>query len=112
MDHERLVRKAQKGDVDALVELTRRFQHFAFGSALTQVRDFQQAEDIVQEAFLAAWSGLTTLAEPSAFPGWLRGIVRHHAFRALRRKQLHTVSLNEAEDVPSDDPSAERVLEQ
>ncbi|WP_426534354.1 RNA polymerase sigma factor [Bradyrhizobium sp. McL0615] len=69
MDHERLVRKAQKGDVDAFVELTRRFQHFAFGSALAQVHDFQQAEDIVQEAFVAAWSGLATLAEPSAFPG-------------------------------------------
>jgi hypothetical protein len=40
MDHERLVREAQKGDVDAFVELTRRFQHFAFGSALAQVRDF------------------------------------------------------------------------
>ena len=88
MDHERLVRKAQKGDVDAFVELTRRFQHFAFGSALTQVRDFQQAEDIVQEAFLAAWSGLTTLAEPSAFPGWLRGIVRHHAFRAREERRV------------------------
>jgi RNA polymerase sigma factor (sigma-70 family) len=112
MDHELLVRKAQKGDVDAFVELTRRFQHFAFGSALAQVHDFQQAEDIVQEAFVAAWSGLTTLAEPSAFPGWLRGIVRHHAFRVLRRKQLHTVPLTEGEDAPSDDPSAERILEQ
>jgi RNA polymerase sigma factor (sigma-70 family) len=112
MDHERLVRKAQKGDVDAFVELTRRFQHFAFGSALAQIRDFQQAEDIVQEAFVAAWSGLPTLAEPSAFPGWLRGIVRHHAFRVLRRKQLHAVPLTEGEDVPSDDPSAERILEQ
>jgi RNA polymerase sigma factor (sigma-70 family) len=112
MDHEQLVRKAQKGDVDAFVELTRRFQHFAFGSALAQVRDFQQAEDIVQEAFMAAWSALTTLAEPSAFPGWLRGIVRHHAFRVLRRKQLHAVPLTEGEDVPSDDPSAERILEQ
>jgi RNA polymerase sigma factor (sigma-70 family) len=112
MDHERLVLKAQKGDVNAFVELTRRFQHFAFGSALAQIRDFQQAEDIVQEAFLAAWSALPTLAEPSAFPGWLRGIVRHHAFRVLRRKQLHAVPLTEGEDVPSDDPSAERILEQ
>jgi len=112
MDHERLVRKAQKGDVAAFVELTRRFQHFAFGSALAQVHDFQRAEDIVQDAFMAAWSALPTLAEPSAFPGWLRGIVRHHAFRVLRRKQLHVVPLTEGEDVPSDDPSAERILEQ
>ncbi len=69
MDQERLVRKAQKGDVDAFVELTRRFQHFAFGSALAQVRDFQQAEDIVQEAFVAAWSAL-----PAHFPAGFEGL--------------------------------------
>src|SRR5712671_5798743 len=102
MEHEQLVRKAQVGDVAAFVELTRRFQHFAFGSALAMVRDFQQAEDVVQEAFVAAWKALPTLAEPAAFPGWLRGIVRHHAFRVLRRKQLQAVPLTEAEDMPSD----------
>ena len=74
MDHEQLARRAAKGDVSAFVELTRRFQHFAFGSALALVHDFQQAEDVVQEAFVAAWKALPTLAEPAAFPGWLRGI--------------------------------------
>src|SRR3979490_2507843 len=106
MDHEQLVRRASAGDVRAFVDLTRRFQHSAFGSALALVRDFQQAEDIVQEAFVAAWTALPTLAEPAAFPGWLRGIVRHHAFRVLRRKQLQAVPLTEAEDMPSDDPPA------
>jgi RNA polymerase sigma-70 factor (ECF subfamily) len=72
MDHEQPVRKARAGDVGAFVELTRRFQHFAFGSALAVVRDFQQAEDVVQEAFVAAWAALPTLTEPAAFPGWLR----------------------------------------
>src|SRR6202163_454700 len=112
MDHEPLVRRAAQGDVGAFVELTRRFQHFAFGSALALVRDFQQAEDVVQEAFVAAWKALPTLAEPAAFPGWLRGIVRHHAFRVLRRKQLHAVPLTEADDVPSDEPPADHILEQ
>ena len=94
MDHELLVRKAQKGDVDAFVDLTRRFQLFAFGLALAHVGDFQKAEDIVQEAFVAAWLALPTLAEPAAFPGWLRGIVRDHAFRVLRWKLVHTVPLD------------------
>jgi RNA polymerase sigma factor (sigma-70 family) len=112
MDHEPLVRRAAQGDVSAFVELTRLFQHFAFGSALAMVRDFQQAEDVVQEAFVAAWKALPTLAEPAAFPGWLRGIVRHHAFRVLRRKQLHAVPLTEAEELPSDDSPADHILEQ
>ena len=112
MDPEHLVQRACQGDVDAFVTLTQRYQRAAFGSALALVRDFQQAEDVVQEAFLAAWSGLPTLADPAAFPGWLRGIVRHHAFRSLRRRQLETLPLGEANDVASDAPAADRRLEQ
>jgi hypothetical protein len=61
-DLEQLVHIAAKGDPNAFVELTRRFQHFAFGSALALLGDFQQAEDSVREAFLAAWSGLPSLS--------------------------------------------------
>jgi RNA polymerase sigma-70 factor (ECF subfamily) len=111
MDHDNLVRSAAAGDVTAFVELTRRFQHFAFGSALALVRDFQQAEDVVQEAFVAAWSALPDLADPGAFPGWLRGIVRHHAFRMLRRKDL-TLPLSEADQIASEEPGPERRIEQ
>ena len=99
MDHERLVRLAAGGDVGAFVELTRHFRHFAFGSALALIHDFQRAEDVVQEAFLAAWIALPRLADPAAFPGWLRGIVRHHAFRLLRGKRLQVLPLSEAAQV-------------
>src|SRR5207253_5824357 len=112
MDHEQLVRRASEGDVKAFVDLTRRFQHFAFGSALAEVRDFQQAEDVVQEAFVAAWSGLPSLADPAAFPGWLRGIVRHHAFRVLRRKSRPALPLENASDVPSEEPSPDHAVDQ
>ena len=101
-DLEQLVRIAATGDVNAFVELTRRFQHFAFGSALALLGDFHRAEDIVQEAFLAAWSALPSLSDPAAFPGWLRGIVRHQAFRALRKRQFETVPLESAEIVPTE----------
>jgi DNA-directed RNA polymerase specialized sigma24 family protein len=88
MDLESLVRAAAGGDLDAFAELTRRFQHMAFGYALSFVRDLGQAEDVVQEAFIAAWHALPTLADPAAFAGWLRGIVRHRAHRVLRRQKL------------------------
>lgn len=51
MELEALIRQARGGDVKAFMELTRRFQHAAYGSALTLMRDFQSAEDVVQEAF-------------------------------------------------------------
>src|SRR5258705_13256119 len=111
MDYEQQVRRASGGDVKAFVDLTQQFQHMAFGAALALVNDFHQAEDVVQEAFVAAWSGLPSLADPAAFPGWLRGIVRHHAFRVLRRKQLSAVPLADAKEGPDEEPLPDQILD-
>ena len=43
MDLETTVRAATEGDLDAFAEVTRRFQHMAFGYALSLVRDLGQA---------------------------------------------------------------------
>src|SRR5467141_3115953 len=112
MDLECSVRAAAGGDLDAFAEITRRFQHMAFGYALSFVRDLGQAEDIVQEAFVAAWYGLPTLADPAAFAGWLRGIVRHRAHRVLRRRHLEALPLASADAVATDEPGPDRRVEQ
>ena len=111
MDLEASVRRAAGGDLDAFAEITRQFQHMAFGYALSFVRNFQEAEDVVQEAFVAAWYALPTLAEPAAFAAWLRSIVRHRAHRVLRRKQLEVVPLTTVDAVPADVVGADRRLE-
>ena len=59
----------ERRHLKAFVELSGDFQQFALGSALTLVRDFPNAEDVVQEAFVAAWSALPSLHDPGAFPG-------------------------------------------
>jgi RNA polymerase sigma factor (sigma-70 family) len=111
MDHERLVQLAASGNVRAFVELTKRFQHFAFGSALSLLHDFQLTEDVVQEAFLSAWTALPSLADKAAFPGWLRAIVRHHAFRVLRRKRAQMLPLSEAARVADETTAPDHQLE-
>src|SRR5215475_8478863 len=112
MNLESMVRAAAGGDLDAFAELTRRFQHMAFGYALSFVRDLGQAEDIVQEAFVAAWYALPSLSDPAAFAGWLRGIVRHRAHRVLRRRHLEALPLDRADAVAAEDPGPDRRAEQ
>jgi RNA polymerase sigma factor (sigma-70 family) len=112
MDLEGLIARAKQGDLEAFAEVTRRFQHMAFGYALAIVRDLQQAEDVVQEAFVAAWFGLLTLADPAAFPGWLRGIVRHQAHRLLRQRHLEALPLTAAEAVATEESGPGNRLEQ
>ena len=44
-----------------------------------QAGDFGAAQDVVQDAFVAAWFSLPRLRTPAAFPGWFRSIVRRDA---------------------------------
>ena len=47
MDLESTVRAAAGGDLDAFAEIVRRFQHMAFGYALSFVRDLGQAITLI-----------------------------------------------------------------
>ena len=108
MELRALVDRGRAGDVGAFTTLVGRFQHVAFGYALALVRDFALAEDVAQEAFVAAWASLPKLETAEAFPGWLRGIVGHCAHRVLRRRVLEAVPLDGAESVAAGtaDPAA------
>src|SRR5512144_1095721 len=109
MDVVTLVERARAGDVEAFTELVRCHQRLALGSALACVRDADLARDVVQDAFVAAWRGLGRRADAKAFPAWLRGIVRRHAFHALRARPLETLS--EAEHVAGDAASADQRID-
>ena len=79
-----LVEDALAGDERSFTELIRRHEDFAYGVAIGLLGDFELARDVVQEAFLCVHRDLSKLKEPQRFSGWLRSIVRHTAFRALR----------------------------
>ena len=109
MDLVALVERARAGDVEAFTELVRRHQTLALGSAAALLRDRDRARDVVQDAFVAAWRGLARLADPAAFPAWLRGIVRRQAFHAMRARHLEPLA--EAENLAGDTPSADQQME-
>jgi RNA polymerase sigma factor (sigma-70 family) len=106
-----LVERARAGDVAAFTTLVGRFRNLAFGYALALVRDFGAAEDVAQEAFLAAWRSLGRLQTPAAFAGWFRGIVGHCSHRVVRRRMLATVPLDQGLDVASDTPGPDGEVE-
>jgi RNA polymerase sigma factor (sigma-70 family) len=89
----RLLQRCRDGEEDSIAELVRRFQPWALDFATAVLRDRDEAEDAVQEAFLTALDRLPDLRDPEAFPAWLRQIIRTHGSRAARRRR----------DLPLDD---------
>jgi RNA polymerase sigma-70 factor, ECF subfamily len=86
-----LVRAAQRGDADALAALFRAHWGMAHRAAYLVVHDAGAAEDIAQEAFLAAIRALDRFDRRRPFAPWLHRIVLNRAIdharaRALRRE--------------------------
>ena len=75
----------------AFLALVERFQDMAYGCAYARLGDAQQAEDVAQEAFIAAYTHLAELRRPDAFPGWFRRIVLTYCHRTERTEDGRTV---------------------
>ncbi|HVW48535.1 MAG TPA: RNA polymerase sigma factor [Solirubrobacterales bacterium] len=86
-----LVRAARRGSEEAVEALFRRHWRRAHRAAFLIVRDADAAEDIAQEAFLAAMRALDRFDRRRPFRPWLHRIVVNRAIdharaRALRRE--------------------------
>src|SRR5256712_12784997 len=90
-DERAWIRGAQQGSVSDLEALFRHHWPRAYRAAYLVVHDSGAAEDIAQEAFLAAVRGLDRFDRRRPFGPWLHRIVVNRAIdwsraRALRRE--------------------------
>jgi RNA polymerase sigma-70 factor, ECF subfamily len=105
----RLVREVQRGSAKALEELFRREWPRAYRAAYLVVHDAAAAEDIAQEAFLAAVRAIDRFDRRRPFGPWMHRIVVNRAIdltraRALRR-EVDAAAADSAE-APPDPPAA------
>jgi len=82
-----IVERTLNGDKDAYGDLVRRYQSAVLAQALAVTGRRDEAEDIVQEAFLKAYRALPGLKRHPAFAAWLFGITRNACVDWMRRRQ-------------------------
>jgi RNA polymerase sigma-70 factor, ECF subfamily len=105
----RLVRDVQRGSADALEELFRREWPRAYRAAFLVVHDAAAAEDIAQEAFLAAVRAIDRFDRRRPFGPWMHRIVVNRAIDLTRartlRREVDAAAAASAE-APADPPAA------
>lgn len=69
------------------MRLVNRYRYRVFGLCLGYTGDFDSAEDAAQEAFVAAYLGLHSLADPTFFGPWLKRIAINQCRMQWRRAQ-------------------------
>jgi RNA polymerase sigma-70 factor (ECF subfamily) len=88
-----LVRRAQRGDEEALHELIVTYQNRVAGFvfAITNRRD--QVEDLSQQVFIKMVRAIDGLQAPSQFESWLFRLARNTCIDQLRRQKLRRIFL-------------------
>ncbi len=99
-----LVAASKNGDQDAFAQLVQRYQRRVFNLVYRMLRQYEEATEITQETFLAAWQGLPAFRGDARFPTWLYRIAYNCSLKQLelrKRDRALQVAL-EAEQVLED----------
>jgi len=103
--HRALIEACKRGDQKAQFEIYRLYNTAMYNTTLRIVRDPDDAEDVMQEAFLKAFMKLRTYRGEVSFGAWLKRIVVNKSLDFLRLKKdqipLEEIrDLEEVEDTP------------
>ncbi len=94
-----LVSRAQQGDIEAFEKLVMKYEKKIFRLARNITSNQEDAEDVLQETFLKAYSHLGGFQGNSRFYTWLVRIAVNESLMKLRkRKSDRTVSMDEGID--------------
>jgi RNA polymerase sigma-70 factor (ECF subfamily) len=88
VDESIVVRKAKKGDQQALAELVNRYSERIYNLALRILRNKEDAEDVLQETFMTVLEKISTFDERSGFFTWIYRIGTNASLMKLRRKKI------------------------
>ena len=111
-DDHRLIAATLQGDTAAFGELVRRYQDRLYNTVFRLVDNAEDAQDVVQDAFLNAYQALGHFKGDSLFFTWLYRIAVNTAI-SLKRKQRVVVRMDASREAgaalePADDSELSR----
>lgn len=103
-----LVARAQEGYLDAYELLVQRHSAMAYRVALRLTGNHHDAQDVAQEALIAAWENLARFRAGASFSTWLYQIVTRRALnKASRGRTASSLDLLPDLADPAGEPAAQ-----
>lgn len=99
--HFNLVVECKQGNRKAQYQLYKLYAKGMFNVAMRIVNDVDEATDILQEAFLDAFTRIADFRQETTFGLWIKQIVINKSISFLRKRKLELVSINDglADDI-------------
>lgn len=83
-----LIQRCARGDSSAQRELYSSYARQMFAVAVRLIKNKEDAEDVLQECFIAAFGALETFREDASFGSWLKRIVINKSLNHLKKKRM------------------------
>src|SRR5947207_14694697 len=87
MEDQQLVTASKHGDQDAFSQLVQRYQRRIFNLVYRMLQQYEEANEITQETFLAAWQGLPSFRGDASFATWLYRIAYNCCLKQLELRK-------------------------
>jgi RNA polymerase sigma factor (sigma-70 family) len=110
-----LVNGCRQGNRKAQFELYKLYERAMYSAALRIVNDDAEAEDVLQEAFLEAFTRIADFRGDTTFGLWLKKIIINKSINCLRKRKAEFISLDGievAEEAGNDHEAVEWKVEE
>ncbi|MBN1445773.1 MAG: sigma-70 family RNA polymerase sigma factor [Candidatus Omnitrophica bacterium] len=94
----KLVEQAKKGDMKAFEDLMKTTSGRIYNLGFRLLRNKEDAADIMQETYMAAYENLPKFKGNSSFSTWLYRIATNFALMKMRREKNKKVSVSELQE--------------
>lgn len=84
-DDREIIRRCEKGDVDAFEEIVKKYQKKMFNISYRMIGDYHEAADVVQDAFVSAYKNRKGFQGKSKYSTWLYTIVVNASRNRLKQ---------------------------
>lgn len=104
--HFNLVVKCKKGERQAHHDLYKLYSKAMYNVAMRMLNRQDDAEDVLQEAFLEAFNRIKDFRQETTFGLWLKQIVIHKAINVMRKRKVEFADIDKVdiENLPDDSP--------
>lgn len=96
--HADLIDQSRKGDVLAQRELYLAYKKAMFNTCYRIVGNYDDAEDVLQDAFVSAFKNLGSYHGEATFGAWLKRIVINKSINFHNKRRMQTVEISEAQE--------------
>jgi RNA polymerase sigma factor (sigma-70 family) len=100
--HADIIDRCRQGDRDAYYQLYKLYSRSMYNIGYRIVNNQDEAEDVLQEAFISAFRSLDHYRGDATFGSWLKRIVVNKAINVLKTRKTERLPEDENFDIPEE----------